>query len=281
MSVFFIYGCGNHNESKLRISLNSWIGYSPVYYVKEKGWMDGEIEFHSVVSLEESVKMFQAGITDGFCGTQYEYRHSNLLKESTVPVILIEVSKGGDVVLSNFDITDKDNLHGRIDVYLELQTINSIIFQRFVEMYDMGDCELNLINMNQFNISKLQPASDKLIVVTYEPYSTGLIKKGFIQAADSESLNMLVVDGIFLKTEKYAERKALLKKLRQNMNKALDVLKNDPMEYYITVLPYLDGLTYDEFLESLNDIEWVSGEMSDNLKKGLDMIDIPYDKVLR
>ncbi|MGD9808149.1 MAG: hypothetical protein AB7E76_09465 [Deferribacterales bacterium] len=174
MSVFFIYGCGNHNESKLRISLNSWIGYSPVYYVKEKGWMDSEIEFHSVVSLEESVKMFQAGITDGFCGTQYEYRHSNLLKESTVPVILIEVSKGGDVVLSNFDITDKDNLHGRIDVYLELQTINSIIFQRFVEKYDLGDCELNLINMNQFNISKLQPAADKLIMVTYEPYSTGL-----------------------------------------------------------------------------------------------------------
>jgi NitT/TauT family transport system substrate-binding protein len=252
-----------------------------VYYVKEKGWMDGEIEFHSVVSLEESVKMFQAGITDGFCGTQYEYRHSNLLRESTVPVVLIEVSKGGDVVLSNFDITDKDSLHGRIDVYLELQTINSIIFQRFVEKYDLADCELNLINMNQFNISKLNPASDKLIIVTYEPYSTGLIKKGFLQAADSESLNMLVVDGIFLKAEKYAERKALLKKLRQNMNKALDVLKNDPMEYYITVMPYLDGLTYDEFFKSLNDIEWITGELNDSLKKGLDMIGMPYDKVLK
>jgi NitT/TauT family transport system substrate-binding protein len=276
-----MYGCGNHNESKLRISLNSWIGYSPVYYVKEKGWMDSEIEFHSVVSLEESVKMFQAGITDGFCGTQYEYRHSNLLKESTVPAILIDISKGGDVVLSNFDITDKDTLEGSIDVYLEIQTINSVIFQKFIEKYDLGGCELNLKNTNQFNISKLQPDADKLIIITYEPYSTGLIKKGFTQAADSESLNMLVVDGIFFKTEKYAQRQSLLKKLRLNLDRALDVLKNDPMEYYITVLPYLDGLTYDEFFESLGEIEWVSGEIGDSLKKGLDVIGMPYDKVLK
>ncbi|MGD9808148.1 MAG: hypothetical protein AB7E76_09460 [Deferribacterales bacterium] len=53
------------------------------------------------------------------------------------------------------------------------------------------------------------------------------------------------------------------------------------MEYYITVLPYLDGLTYDEFFESLDDIEWITGELNDSLKKGLDMIGMPYDKVLK
>jgi NitT/TauT family transport system substrate-binding protein len=90
----FISSCFKKDET-LRISATTWVGYAPLYYAKEKGWLSPlNIKLLHVSSLSENLYLYDAGSSHAFVGTQYEYdilvhKHSSL-----VPIMLFDRSNG-------------------------------------------------------------------------------------------------------------------------------------------------------------------------------------------
>ena len=66
--------CTLQNHKKLRISITNWIGYTPLFYAKEKGWLELlDVKLLNVVSLSENMYLYKSGNSDAYVGTQYEY----------------------------------------------------------------------------------------------------------------------------------------------------------------------------------------------------------------
>ncbi|MFP4487094.1 MAG: hypothetical protein ACLFOC_09025 [Campylobacterales bacterium] len=279
--VLVLMGCSGRDDRAITISLNNWIGYYPLYYIDEKAWMDNEIEFRKVTSLMESLKMFQAGLSDGFCGTQYEYEHSNIIKRSTVPVILLDRSDGGDVILSNIEIEEIKTTDKKIDVYLETQSVNSSLFNSFLQEYELSKSKFNLINTNQQSISNMPLNEEPKIFVTYEPYASTLLHTGYKKIASTKNMNLLVIDGLFLKESIAQDRRETLQKLKANIIKALNILENNPQEFYSTIKPYLQGQSFEEFKKSLGTIEWIVNNRNKAMQDALKKHNIPQQWLVK
>ena len=142
LSIFLLTSCSIQNEEKLKISTTTWIGYTPLYYAKEKGWLEPlNIKLLNVVSLSENMYLYKAGNSDAYVGTQYEY--NVLKKDNLIPIIMFDKSNGGDIVMSNYSVNDLLKTDSKIDVYLEMDSINSIVFDDFIKQYNLSNKQFN------------------------------------------------------------------------------------------------------------------------------------------
>ena len=67
--VLSFSSCVEDNK-KIKITTSTWIGYAPLFYAKEKNWLEPlNIKLLNVVSLSENMYLYKAGNADAFVGT--------------------------------------------------------------------------------------------------------------------------------------------------------------------------------------------------------------------
>ena len=117
-------------KEPLVISTTSWIGYTPLLYAKESGWLEGKnIKLLHVTSLSENLSLFKAGNAEAFSATQYEYNRAKLKEPSLVAITLFDRSNGGDLIMSNDSLEEITQNDRDIDVYLEMDSVNGLSTQ--------------------------------------------------------------------------------------------------------------------------------------------------------
>lgn len=278
-SLLLLSSCSSGQPKKLKISLTTWIGYAPLFYAKEKGWLEPlNIKIVSVSSLSENMYLYQAGNADAYAGTQYEYNLLVKKDPSLMPVMMFDRSNGGDVIMGNRSIEQLQNSIKTLDAYLEMDSINSTLLKDFIRKYALENKTINYINKDQAYISTLEAKNmeNETVVVTYTPYNSELEKLGFKELASTkQSLDLLVVDALFATEEVFLEHKEQFLELRKLVNKALLALKNDPDEFYENIKPYMLGLDREAFDSSIEDIVWINENIPDELKKRMEEVDFP------
>ncbi|MDG6777741.1 hypothetical protein QCB44_03370 [Thiomicrorhabdus sp. zzn3] len=277
--------CSSKQSERLEIMTNSWIGFSPLFYAKEQGWLDPlNIKLSNVVSLGENVHIYQTAQKHAFTGTQYEFQRVLKSQPDLVPIIMFDRSNGGDMVMSNRSIAELQATTETIDVYLELDTVNHLVFKDFVKQNNLNSRQFNFINKDQVKIvsSIEEDHSDKpAIIVTYIPYNYELQKKGFnVITSTADNLNLLVVDALYTPKDVLLKHRAQFKGLKKAIDDAVKVLKTDPKKYYQTVKPYLENGSYEDFEASLNDILWLNEELSEPLINRLNEAQFPIRDLL-
>lgn len=269
--MFSLTSCSSTEPKRLKISATTWIGYTPLFYAKEKGWLEPlNIKLLNVSSLSENMYLYEAGNSDAYVGTQYEYGLLVTKDPSLMPIMMFDRSHGGDIVMSNTSIEDLKNAKDPVDVYLELDSINKTLFDDFVKRHDLQDKKINYINMDQATISTLQAKEmkRKSVIVTYIPYDIELAKSGFRELASTkDGLDLLVVDALFTTAQKFQQHRQQFIALKKLVDDALVVLENDPEAFYEAIKPYILELSYEDFIASLEDIVWINKEISSELKK--------------
>jgi NitT/TauT family transport system substrate-binding protein len=269
-SSLFFSSC-SEKEKTLRVSATTWIGYSPLYYAKEKGWLKPlNIKLLHVSSLSENLYLYEAKNSDAYVGTQYEYGILSKKDATLAPIILFDRSNGGDVVMSNVSIEILQQTKESIDAYLEMDSINKTMLEDFLVRYNLKDKEINYINRDQVRISILnaKKISKPTIAITYIPYDIQLQKKGFkIVASTKDNLNLLVIDALFTNQKIFNEHKNQFYQLKVAVDNALIALEQNPKEFYDTIKPYILEISYEEFLSSLDGIIWINKNLSEDLKK--------------
>ena len=282
-AIFLFTSCSIQESKKLKIATTSWIGYTPLLYAKEKGWLEPlNIKLLNVVSLSESMYLYKANNADVYMGTQYEYHSLAEKIDSLIPIMLMNKSNGGDVVMANISIDELQKSNTQIDVYLEMDSINSIIFETFIKKYELKNKQINYINKDQGFISGLKNISKPTIIVTYVPYNTILEKNGFkLLESTKDNFDLLVVDAMITTKEILNENRKTFLELKSLINKAIVNLENDPEEYYETIKDYLLDSNYEEFTKSLDDIIWINKELPEKLITNLSNSNFPTRDLLK
>ncbi len=284
-ALFFFISCSSNPQSKLKISATTWIGYSPLFYAKEKGWLEPlNIKLLNVSSLSENMYLYEAGNADAYVGTQYEYELIVKKDPSLMPIMLFDRSFGGDIIMSNTNIDTLKNNSGPIDAYLELDSINSTLLKDFIKKHALNNKTIKHINMDQAQISTLKKKNFKkdVIIVTYIPYDSHLKKNGFQEIASTkDGLDLLVLDALFTTEQTFNKHREQFVALKALVDKAISTLHNDPKEFYEVVKPYMLEVSYKDFHDSLNDIVWINKEMTSDLEKRIQESDFPTRNLLR
>ncbi|MDG6772712.1 ABC transporter substrate-binding protein [Thiomicrorhabdus sp. ZW0627] len=277
--VLLLTSCSSSQPEKLKISATTWIGYSPLYYAKEKGWLKPlNIKLLHVVSLSENMYLYQSGNSDAYVGTQYEYSILSPQDSSLLPIMMFDRSYGGDIIMSNVSIEALKNTDETIDAYLEMDSINSTLLKDFIKLHGLYEKNINYINQDQANISTLEAKNTKRpsLIITYNPYNIDLEKQGFNEIASTKNgLDLLVVDALFTTEDVLHKHKDQFIQLKKLVSDAVDVLKQNPREFYETVKPYMLEVSYEEFLHSLNDIIWINQSIDPKLKERMREANFP------
>jgi len=282
--IYFLTSCSAPTKKELKLSTTTWIGYTPLFYAKSKGWLEEiNIKLLHVVSLSENMYLYKAGNSDAYTGTQYEF---NLLKgkdSNLFPIMLFDRSNGGDIVMSNMSIKKLQSTKQSIYAYLEIDSINSTILNDFLKKFNLRDKSINYINKDQAQISILKnDMPDKpTIIITYIPYNVTLEKNGFIEIASTKNnIDILVLDALFTKKSVFKAHKQQFIKLKEYLDKSIIALEKDPKEFYNAIKPYMEDFSYKDFIHSLEDIIWMNKGLPKNLKTRMDEMSFSTKELL-
>lgn len=283
--LFIFTSCSSPYDKPLKISATTWIGYTPLFYAKEKGWLEPlNIKITNVVSLAENMALYQSGNFDAYVGTQYEYSVLSPKESSLHPVIMFDRSYGGDVVIANVTLNDLKNKDSAIDVYLEMDSINITLLKDFLKKHHLENKKLNYINKDQAYISTLKGSDMKhtTLIITYSPYDNYLTKNGFQELASTkDGLDLLVVDAMFTTDKVFDEHQQQFVELKKLVETSLSALESNPKEYYETIKIYLPETSYEEFQHSLRDIVWINKTISPQLEERLNQANFPIRKIIQ
>ncbi|MDG4811454.1 hypothetical protein P8629_00405 [Hydrogenovibrio sp. 3SP14C1] len=283
--VVLISGCSSQADEPLKIITNSWIGNSPLFYAKEQGWLEEHnIKLSTVVSLGESNHIYHTSNLDGFTGTQYEFHKAYAIDPTLIPIMMLDRSVGGDMVMSNRSIEALKSIPADqpIDVFLEIDSVNYPLFKDFIQRYGLANKSFNLINNDHLKMQhEITQKSTPNIIVTYSPYNHQLKKKGFnTLASTGEGLDLLVLDALYTNKESYHKHQHQFLALKTLVNRAINALKQNPKHYYEKVSPYLESASYAEFQQSLQTIEWLNGGISPSLIDRINEAQFPIRDLL-
>lgn len=272
------------HDHSLRIVTSNWIGYLPLVYANEKGSLDQiDVKLTNVISPGEIVHLYKSGNYDAFCATQYELSILQPEIPNLIPVLLFDRSHGGDLIMSNHTVSELQNSASKIDTYLEIDSVNSVVLKDFIQKYEIDESRINYINMDQTEISTLKNTeSNKLVlIITYIPYDSMLKENGFIEILSTKNgLDLLVIDALFTQSEMIIEHKEQFTALKKLIDEAIETLHANPKEFYETIKPYIPELTYEEFIQELNDIIWLNKELDQALKIRLQDSSFPIKDLL-
>jgi len=282
-SLFFLTSCSSVKDKELKISVNSWVGYSPLFYAYDKGWLTKyKIKVVHVVSLAESMYIYDSKNADAFTGTQYEYNTLKQESKNLTPVMMFDESYGGDMVMSNRTISELQASCNKIDTYLELNSINSVILTDFLNFYHIDKQRINYFNQDQESISIIKNNQTKpTLIVTYAPYNILLEKSGFKTIASTkDKLSITVIDALYTTQYTLSQHETQFKALKVEIDRAIKALETNPKEYYEHVKYYLQDITYEEFIDTLHDIRWINKKLPKNLKAKLQEINFPVNGLI-
>lgn len=277
-----VLGCYRDAEAApLRIAVNAWIGYAPLVYAQRMGWLKPlNIMLFETVSLGESLSLFESGSVDAFSATEYEFRLARETASTLKPVMLLDRSRGGDGIVANRTLEQLRQETAPIETYLEADSVNMELFKQFIAARKLEHQPWKLINQDQASNTLLSPQRPApTVVVTYSPYKEQLLAKGFGLLADTRSLDLLIIDGIFAPEAVIDSEAARWKQLKQAVDRAIDMAQRDPQQFMKVSCSFLGMVSLAEFKAALAGIEWIN-HPSQQLLKQLEQLRIPVDRVL-
>lgn len=282
ISIIFLTSCVNDKKDKLRVVTSNWIGYTPLFYAREKGLLDKlNIQLLSVVSLSESLHTYKSKHADIFLGTQYEYEEAFKRDNQVVPIMLLNKSDGGDVVMSNLTLEEIKKEDKQIDVFLELSSVNSLVFDDFITKHNIKNKNFNYVNKDQSFIAQQKEFKNPTIVISYNPYNITLEKNGLkTLETTKDNIEILIVDAMFTTNDILIKYKDELKELKKIIDIAIDDLEKDEKAYYDLIKDYLYDTSFEEFQQSLSNIKWINKNIDKNILDSLKEHNFPTKELL-
>ncbi len=253
-----------------------------MFYAREKGLLDKlNIQLLSVVSLSESLHTYKSKHADIFLGTQYEYQETFKRDNQVVPIMLLNKSDGGDVVMSNLTLEEIKKEDKQIDVFLELSSVNSLVFDDFITKHNIKNKNFNYVNKDQSFIAQQKEFKNPTIVISYNPYNITLEKNGLkTLETTKDNIEILIVDAMFTTNDILIKYKDELKELKKIIDIAIDDLEKDEKAYYDLIKDYLYDTSFEEFQQSLSNIKWINKNIDQNILDSLKEHNFPTKELL-
>jgi len=253
LAILLLFFTACSEKRKLKIAANPWIGYVPLFYLQKSGELKN-FEIIKTSSLKESLNFFDTGIVDAMAATNYEQKKAVV---KVFPVIYLDKSYGGDVVMANFNFKNI-NKKKKINVYLEYNSVNSILFNAFVKKFNFPKNKFIINDKYQYqilNMKKFQPDS---LIVTYVPFNKEFERKNFKTVFSTKTEENIIIDAIFADCKTIKTYKNEFRSLYLKIQKVIKLIKQKPLKVYEKIKSYFPkDYTFEDFMKDLGNIKWI------------------------
>lgn len=168
-------------QTELRIAINPWPGYEFAFLAQQLGYFEEEgvrVRLIELSSLGDARRAFERGQADGFFGTAVELVHAEQHSPRTpIPIMVVDVTEGADMILARTDITSVPDLRGR-RIGVENGSLAVYVLARALELHDMDWSDIEAVHVPTFQAASLFINGEIDAAVTYPPMSHEIERTG-------------------------------------------------------------------------------------------------------
>ena len=227
-------GCAKNPGDPLRIGINMWPGFEPIYLAQEKGFFREagvEVRLVEFGSLSESRRAYEGGKLDGMAGTIIEVLMARDVAARDLRIFrIVDFSSGADRIVAGSGIRSMADLRGK-RVGLELASLGIYILARALETEGMTLADVKPVSRSQRAMCDALLAGELDAVVTYPPESARVLRDArFREVFSSRQIPGEVVDVLSLDGAILRHRPGQVAAFNKALDRAMDYLKQHPDE---------------------------------------------------
>lgn len=210
----------------IRIGLNTWPGYEPLFIAAEKGFLQNEtiqIQLVPYSSLHEVQAAFEQQQIDGMATTIAELIYAYARTKRLGKIVLVtNFSSGADVLISHQEIDSMQDLKGK-KVAIEEFSVGEYFIFRALENHNMSLKDIELVKMDPKRFQQSLQDKSVAAVVTYPPYSVALLRQENIHTLyDSNRVQAEIFDVISVDKSLLEKHPHIATLLKEGWNKGIE-----------------------------------------------------------
>lgn len=263
LAAFALTACSEAPSQPLRVGINPWPGYAPLFLAADQGFFAEEgvdIELVELSSLADVRRAFERGQTDGMASSLVEVLDADRNTDrAPVIALMADYSNGADVILAKRDITNVAALKGQ-RIGLEPSSLNRFILARALAQGGLSMADVEIVSLPQVGLQEAVEAGTVDAVVTYPPVSTNIERTGlFSQMFSSADIPGEVSDVVSFDRETASRRSADLDAFVRAWGRAVEAIRSNPTESYALIGRQI-GMAPDDLESAYQGIELISAE---------------------
>jgi NitT/TauT family transport system substrate-binding protein len=224
--LFTFFSCQKEQQT-IRIGLNQWPGYEPLYAAKVLGLYEKhglDVEIVEYISLNDVKSGYEKGQIDLMCSTIIEMLkvHDDRQIQSKF-LMALDFSNGTDVVLGK-NINSLEEIKGK-KIGVETGTLGMYILGRALQKSGIKLNEITIVPMDQTQMGHAIEDGNIDLAISYPPTSVNIMKntdnvKVVFSSADIPNE---VIDTLSGREDIIRDNPELLKKISLVWDEALDI----------------------------------------------------------
>lgn len=244
LSVLLLLACSPAPQ-QLRVATIPWPGYESLHLAQSLGDLDADqIRLVSLVNTSQIASALRNGsVAAGMITLDSAI---TLISEGVdLQVILVmDFSHGADALLAQPGIANLEALRGK-RVAVENAAVGGVMLDATLAAANLapGDIEIVPLTVNQHLDAYKSGQVDA--VVTFEPVRSELLALGAHSLFDSSRIPGRIVDVLAVRSELSDTYAPQLKMLVAAHFRALEYMKQEPQDSYVSIAPYL-GLAVEQ-----------------------------------
>ncbi|MCE7998570.1 MAG: ABC transporter substrate-binding protein [Rhodobiaceae bacterium] len=263
VAAFALTACSEAPSQPLRVGINPWPGYAPLFLAAEKGFFAEEgvdVELIELSSLADVRRAFERGQTDGMASSLVEVLDADRNSDrAPVIALMADYSNGADVILAKKELTNVAALKGQ-RIGLEPSSLNRFILARALAQGGLSMDDVEIVSLPQVGLREAVEAGAVDAVVTYPPISTDIARTGlFSQMFSSADIPGEVSDVVSFDRETASRRSADLNAFVRAWGRAVESIRSNPEESYALIGRHI-GMATDDLESAYQGIELITLE---------------------
>lgn len=267
VSLFGLAGCTREPAPVLRVGGNIWPGYEPLYLARDLNYFSGAtIHPVELTSATQVIRAYQNDAIDAACLTLDEALLLASQGEDFRIVLVADFSNGADVVVGASGMTRMTDLKGK-RVGVEDTALGAFFLARALQESGMQFRDVRVVPLQVQDHEQAFISGKVDAVVTFEPVSGRLLKRGVPILFDSSRIPGEIVDVLLVRTSYLEHNTEIVANLLRGWQQAQDYMTRAPDDAQVR-MAHREGVTVAEMRTGLQGVHLPSRDENHQLLTG-------------
>lgn len=251
-AMVIIAACSDAAEQPLRVGVNPYPGYAPLFIAAEKNFFEEEgvvVELVEFMSLADVRHAFERGKIDGLTSTLVEVLEVNHASPGRLSIALVtDFSDGADAIFARPGISSVEDLKGQ-RVGIEDKTLNLFVLARALTLHGLNLDDVIVHHMPQNRMRSALELGIVDAVVSYPPDSIDLQEAGLAEIVfSSADIPGEVSDIVSFDSRLGDTRRAEIEAFKRAWGRSLDYMMAHPEDADL-IMSRNTGISPEDFAE--------------------------------
>lgn len=260
-------GCTPAPPEPLRVGINIWPGYEPLYLARELGYYaDTPLHLVEYASDTQALRALRNAAIDAAALTLDELLQLRAEGLDLRVVAVLDFSNGADVVLARAHVRKLADMRGR-RVGVENTAVGAYVLTRVLQAAGLTQTDIRVVSLELGEHEQAFKSGKVDVVVTSEPWRSRLLTQGAHQLWDSSLIPGEIVDVLAVRRDRLKEHAETVTALLYGWFRALDYVKTQPQDA-AKRMGQREGLDANQFLAALSRLQLPDLEQNRQLLAG-------------